>query len=386
MSEHRAVAQLRSVAAGVALAMLAPVGIGQAQPAMQFRTHQIIDQQQGGLVLGTVTVPEQWRVNAMVQWRYGDVSLPVRAALRAESPDGSAWVEFFPRELFYWLEPDRSPVAVGVRTLGMIHAPNITARDAMQHFLLGQHRGRMSSFQVVGSRQVDAGRLLAAFGAPSAAGEAYSYRVRYLVNGRPVDEEIFGLLTARNRIPYSGPQGTWYESHRGLILGHAIGATEGRLESAYPLLTFIATSVKIDPAWEAHRAQVEQQIGREFNRLIAQGYAQIQAAAQLSKTISANNDAMLGAMQAQRQAQAQREAGRRAAASTAQSPNDAFSQYLRGTERMKDPYRGESDQSYHQKYHWTDGGGNYRSSNDSTFNPNIGAGGGVNWQRMEPAR
>ena len=53
---------------------------------------------------------------------------------------------------------------------------------------------------------------------------------------------------------------------------------------------------------------------------------------------------------------------------------------------MKDPYWGESEQSYLQRYHWTDGSGNYRSSNDAGFNPNVGAGGGVTWQRMEPAR
>lgn len=49
------------------------------------------------------------------------------------------------------------------------------------------------------------------------------------------------------------------------------------------------------------------------------------------------------------------------------------------------PYWGESDHSYNDQYHWTDGQGNYRHSNDSTYNPNVGAGGGPTWQRMEPA-
>jgi hypothetical protein len=147
----------------------------------------------------------------------------------------------------------------------------------------------------------------------------------------------------------------------------------------------VATSLKIDPAWEAHRERVMQHLAAEFNRLIAQGYAQIQAAAQLSRTISASNDAMLASMQAQRQAQAQRDAARRAAAGASRSPAEEFALYIRGTERLKDPYWGESEQSYHRRYHWTDGSGNYRSSNDPSFNPNIGAGGGPTWQRMEPA-
>jgi hypothetical protein len=128
-----------------------------------------------------------------------------------------------------------------------------------------------------------------------------------------------------------------------------------------------------------------QVLAEEFNRLIARGYAQIQAAAHMSRTISANNDAMLHSMQAQRQAQAQQDATRRAASSASGSPNDAFSLYIRGTERMQDPYWGASEQSYQNRYHWTDGYGNYRSSNDSSYNPNIGAGGGPTWQLMQPA-
>ena len=53
---------------------------------------------------------------------------------------------------------------------------------------------------------------------------------------------------------------------------------------------------------------------------------------------------------------------------------------------MQDPYWGESAQSSNYSHHWTDGQGNYRASNDASFNPNVGAGGGANWQRMEPAR
>ena len=41
----------------------------------------------------------------------------------------------------------------------------------------------------------------------------------------------------------------------------------------------------------------------------------------------------------------------------------------------------ERDSNFSQ--HWTDGQGNYRASNDASFNPNVGAGGGANWQRME---
>lgn len=357
-----------------------------AHANIKFQPYQVIDQQQGGLVVATIMVPEGWKTTSKVVWNYADVSHPVRASARFESPDGSAWVEYFPIELFYWLEPVTSPVPVGTRSLGMIHKPNITAREALERFVVKPNRGKAKELKIVGVRPADG--IEEAFGSPNIPGQALALRLHYVADGAPVDEDIFGLLGDGNRVPYTGPQGTWYESHRPLVFAHAIGAKNGQLDSMRPLLGFIATSLKVDPAWDAHRAQVLAQLAAEFNRMIARGYAQIQAAAELSRTISANNDAMLASMQAQRQAQAQRDAAQRAAqqsGGTAEASNDGFSDYVRGVERMQDPYWGESEQSYNERYHWTDGQGNYRSSNDSTFDPNVGAGGGVTWQRMEPA-
>src|SRR5262249_9456338 len=160
-------------------------------------------------------------------------------------------------------------------------------------------------------------------------------RLRYTRNGQVAEEDIFALLSAGNRIPYTGPQGTTYESHRPLLYVHALGATNGQLQSMYPLLGYIAMSVKVDPAWEAHRQKVQDQLNALFNAAQQAGYSQIAAAGEASRRISANNDSMLASMQATRQAQAQRDAQMRAAANSGYSASDGFSQYIRGTERMK---------------------------------------------------
>lgn len=368
------------------LVLLLGLGTAHSAPSLRFRAYEVHDEQQGGLVVSRIMVPEQWKVTSKVVWNYSDVSQPVRAWARAESPDGSAWVEFFPYEVFFWLEPVRAQVPLGGRNLGMIHAPNVQLNDAMKRFVLAPYRSKLPGFQVGASRPVNG--LAQAFGqgGPNTdRGSAMATRIHYTVNGQPAEEDVYAMLGQGNRIPYTGPQGTWYESHRPLMFAHAVGATNGQLDAMYPLLSYIATSVRVDPAWAAHSQKVVAYLSAEFNRNIARGYAQIQAAAALSKSISANNDAMLSSMQAQRQAQAQADSARRAAAN-APSSRDGFSEYIRGVETMKDPYWGTSQQSYQQKYHWTDGQGNYRSSSESGFNPNVGAGGGPTWQRMEPAR
>jgi hypothetical protein len=214
---------------------------------MQFRTERILDPQQGGLVLATISVPQQWRVNSQVTWTYSDVSHPMRSFVRIESPDGSAWVEFFPIEVFYWLDPITSPTPLGGRTLGMIHAPRIGVQDALRQFVIAPYRSRNPNLQVVSANALDPARLAGAFGNPPSAGEAAMIRLRYTRDGQTAEEDIFGLLGASNRIPYTGPQGTTYENHRVLAYSHALGATNGQLQAMYPLLGYIATSIKIDP-------------------------------------------------------------------------------------------------------------------------------------------
>jgi len=46
-------------------------------------------------------------------------------------------------------------------------------------------------------------------------------RLRYGVGSRTADEDVFAMLGSGNRIPYTGPQGTWYESHRPLLFARA---------------------------------------------------------------------------------------------------------------------------------------------------------------------
>ena len=51
---------------------------------------------------------------------------------------------------------------------------------------------------------------------------------------------------------------------------------------------------------------------------------------------------------------------------------------------VDDPYYGTSQHAYTEKYHWTDGYGSYRNSNDATYNPNQTEKG--DWQIMQPTR
>jgi len=338
-----------------------------------FHPYPVVDRTQGGLVVGTFAVPAGWNATSNVQWVYPNMSWPVQWTAKIAAPDGSAWVEAFPPELFYWLEPPDRSTPVGSKSLGMIHKPGIGVVEAMRNWVLARYRGRAQNLHLVGIRPIP--NLPAALGKPAIPGDSLAARVRYVENGHQVDEEFFALLTSQQRIPYDGPQGRSYEDHRVLGYVHSMGARDGQLDGLHPLLGFIVASFRPDPIWEQRRQQVQNELNAQYNRNLAAGYASIAAAGRLSRAISANNDAMIGMIESQRQA------GNRSLEHT----SDAFSQYIRGTERVKDPYYGTSEQDYTYKYHWTDGSGSYRHSNDAGFNPNIGST-GATWQMMEPVK
>jgi hypothetical protein len=101
----------------------------------------------------------------------------------------------------------------------------------------------------------------------------------------------------------------------------------------------------------------------------------------LRQQTSANNDAMIASID--RQLQASRTSSSSSGSGT-RSAADKFSDYIRGVDTVDDPYYGTSQHAYTEKYHWTDGYGRYRNSNDATYNPNQTEKG--DWQIMQPVR
>ncbi len=352
--------------------------------SLRLVAYEITDPNFGGMRVATIQIPAGWHAQHEVRWDFGSANYPVKVHFRVDAPDGRSWVELFPYDAVYWMTPMFQPIAPGTRAFGAVYAPQLAIGPAMQQLLIQPARGRLPDLKIVSARPVSAQGLAAAFNEPQLRGEAMTMRTRYTLRGMPVEEDFYAFYTATQTIPYTGPQGTSYEYHRILGLAHSVGAQQGLLPQVYPLLGHIVSTLRFDETFQAHRQRVSQYITQQYNAYLQRGYNSIAAAGQLSRSISANNDALLSSMQQQRAAQSRADAARRTSAGS--GGNDGFSQYIRGTQRMQDPYWGESAQSSNYSHHWTDGQGNYRASNDASFNPNVGAGGGANWQRMEPAR
>ncbi len=292
----------------------------------------------------------------------------------------SSWIETYPMELFVWLDPrwDRGPI--GVSPTGSIHQKDIHLVEAMQRYVIARYRGKEKNLQLVGVRPVDS--LPQALGLPATEGNGVCIRIRYQSGADTVDEEFYGFMSKVLTIPYHGPQGTTYEYHRMLSLVHSMGAKNGKLDSMRPTLGRIATSFQTDKIWQQRYNEVIKELGEQYQRNLAQGYAQIEAAGRLSRQLSAQSDAMIRSMDQQRA-----EANQASAHTDdrAYQAAENFDQYIRGTEKVEDSYGQVTEQPSQYNYHWADGYGNFVHSNDPDFDPNRYTTGAA-YQRMTPAQ
>jgi hypothetical protein len=354
---------------------------------MPFQLYSVVDKQFGDMRVATLSIPKGWRVQSSVNWDFTSGNYPVTLRLRADSPDGKMWFEIFPTIVVSWMSYYYKPVPDGQRMFGTIHVKNPNAEQVMQRFMIQPARGSKPGFQVVGKNPLNPAALAQAFKMQAfpkqvKGAEALSIKVRYNVGGATAQEDFYSWYGGIVDIPYTGPQGTTFEYHRHAFLNHAVGAVDGLLPSVYPIVRTVIASIQADRAWGEHVQRVQQQIMAQFEANMRAGYDRIAAAGALSKQISANNDAMIRSMQATRAAQSRPGAG----SSGQYNASDQFSQYIRGTTRLEDPYSGTTERDSYYKHHWTDGQGNYRASNDVGFNPNIGGSPGQTWQQMGVAR
>jgi hypothetical protein len=245
----------------------------------------------------------------------------------------------------------------------------------MNGWVIPKYRGRCPGVKIVSkSPAPELARLMPPLPG-QAPPEGVCTVIEYTEQGRPVEEAFFGLKIG-NQASYSGPQGVTVQFNWGFFKLFAYRAAKGQLVPQRDRFWRMASSIRINPLWDQLCGRINQQLAAQFQAYLNAGYSQIQAAGQLSRQISMNNDAMLASFAQQRQA-----AARSHPAASGRSPTDAFNDYIRGVETLKDPTTGTSQQDATYQYHWTDGSGGYQHSNDPFFNPNIGS--NLQWTMME---
>jgi hypothetical protein len=187
--------------------------------------------------------------------------------------------------------------------------------------------------------------------------DAGRFSLSYLVNGRPVDELVTGVLQV---LIYPSP---WGQPSFGVVAQPWIGARapQGGLEPMLPLFATLVASITPDLYWTraiqlvtANLANIAREGGMARQRIWHQAQQEI-------------GQIYVQAWQNQQRVQS----------SLAQQYSDS----VRGIERFRDPIRGEPVElpgGYAQA--WSNHRGEYILSNDPNFNPAVAL--RENWQQM----
>ena len=342
-----------------------------------FSTRVIQDQTQR-LPVGVVSMPAKWRFDSRVEWNYQHVEFPVTLSYRAENPENEEAIFAYPMEAYYELKPPDQVTPIGQGPMGYIHMPPMAPLETLLRFIQ-RTRQNVLALKFEGYKELPG--LAKAMKADQFKQDmpptGLGVKVTYSLGGQPVEEEFYAV-SIRNTVPYDGPQGRSYEIYWGTSVLFSFRAPAGMLDKRRPVFAAAVKSFRPNPAWQARDAAIQQYLNAQFNRMLQQGYAQIAAAVALSKQISANNDAMIANIDRQlAQSRSAPSSGGRTAA-------DKFDDYIRGVDTLEDPYYGSTQLSSNNQFHWTDGFGSYRSSNNASYDPNQSEIG--NWTPLRQVR
>jgi hypothetical protein len=317
-------------------------------------------------------VPRGWRAEGSITWS-ADPALPARSRFRFHEPGGGAELGLFPTQAFLWTD---NPLYLGTNPPGTVRFGTLVARPVDLHTALtrmvipGIRKG-VGGLEVVREQQVpELAELAKGPPAPGvrASAEAGRIRLRYREEGRPMEEELFAVVSHfaidQPGSMLSGPHfiDYWYIDYV-----FSFRAEKGTLDARKRTFETMIHSLKANPRWVAKVVNVKE--------LLAQQYIRgIKAVGRMGETVARAGSEM-------RQEQMQ-DWERRQQAQDRMARN--FSDHVRGVDRFYDPHA-EKEVELPSGYGmaWANDRGEYIVTSDPDLNPNVGS--NLHWEPMKLA-
>jgi hypothetical protein len=336
-----------------------------------FTVRQITDANFNGLVAYRFSAPKSWRDSSQMYWNLMHTTHPSTMSVSVENPANAEACFVYQPLIAYYLPGPRAALREGKDGLDGIAIYPMQPAQALAAFIQ-KNRNQYSDLKFIGSR--DLPDLARAFHVNEATTQrGIGEKVTYTLNGTLVEEEFYAVHY------YQVVQG---EALWGLVCVHSFRAPAGMLNRRRNVFAAIPKSFRMTSEFAQRVMMVKQQLSAKFAATMRADAAEVNAARQRSAQLTASENQFLANVD--RSLAASRASGGGASGGVARSGNDAQDDYIRGVETMNDPVTGTSQHALSEQYHWTDGYGNYRNSNDASFNPNHVENG--DWQLMTPAQ
>ena len=370
-----------------------PAKAGPRTGPEKFKERVITDTEHGGMRAATVHLPEKWHFDSKLEWHYGWVEYPVAFSAHAENPDDAEAYFDYPMLRF-----DQTEVPAQMRQYvkgrqygsgerlptGAFSSPPRPPMQALAMFIQ-KVRPHVANLKWLGQQDLpDLGKVLRLDALPNQHGVAI--KIGYDLDGQPVEEAFYGVYYLTQAANAGVNAGMIKQTNWGLQALQSFRAPAGTLDQRMPMFCVIAKSFYINPQWVRLSKAINDKMLADFNQKLKEGYDQLHAAqaivAQTMKdqaAFQANFDKQEAAFRSSGgiDDSSLRDGGARSAA-------DHWSDLIRGVDTLNDPNGGTTQLSNLGQYHFTDGFGNYRTTDDPNYTPEK-AGEVGTWTQMTAA-
>ena len=360
----------------------------------KFAERIIADPEHGGMRAATLHLPEKWRFDSKIEWHYGWVEYPLSFSTHAENPENAE--AYFQYPLLRLESTDVAPqlrqyekgrkLAPGARLpTGALSSPPQPPMQALAAFIR-KTRPDAANLKWLGQQDLpDLARDLRLDPSPNQHGVAI--KIGYDLNGQPVEEAFFGVYYLSQGANAGVNAGMIKQTNWGFQALQSFRAPAGTLDQRMPMFCVIAKSLYVNPAWTRLAKAITDKMVADFNQKLKQGYDQLRAAQAIMEQTMKQQAAFQANFDKQEEAFRSsggvddsylRDGGARSAA-------DHWDDLIRGVDTLNDPSTGGTTQlSNLGQYHFTDGFGNYRTSDNPNYTPEQ-AGEVGSWTQMTTA-
>jgi len=364
-----------------------------AKGAEKFVEREITDTDHGGMRAATIHLPEKWQFESKIEWHYGWVEYPLSFSSHSENPDNAEAYFQYPLLRFDSTEIapqlrqyDKGKPGGGERLpTGALSSPPQPPMHAMARFIQ-KVRPNLANFKWLGQQDLpDLAKALRLEAWPNQHGVAI--KIGYDLNGQPVEEAFFGVYYISQGANTGVNAGMIKQTNWGFEALQSFRAPAGTLDKRMPMFCVIAKSMYVNPKWARLSKAINDKMLADFNQKLKEGYDQLRAA----QAIVAQTMKQQAAFQANfdKQEEAFRSSGgvddSYLRDGGARSAADHWDDVIRGVDTVNDPSNGGTTQlSNLGQYHFTDGFGNYRTTDNPNYTPEK-AGEVGTWTQMTAA-
>ena len=368
----------------------------------KFVERVITDTEHQGMRAATIHIPEKWSFESKIEWHYDRLEVPLIYSSHAENPDNAE--AYFQYPLLRAEIVDVAPQYQRYTTTnknkpgdqlptGAIWSAPMPPMQALAKFIQ-KTRPNAANFKWIGQQDLpDLAKALKMDPWPGDHGVAI--KVGYDLNGQPVEEAFFGVYyiskqgtDAVSLGQLSMAAGALHQTNWGFRALQSMRAPAGTLDKRMAMFCVIAKSIYVNPEWIRLTKAINDKMMADFNQRMKQGWDQIRASQAAMDQMMRQQAAFQANFDKQEEAFRNsggvddsflRDGGKRSAA-------DHWDDLIRGVDTLNDPSTGGTTQlSNLGQSHFTDGFGNYRTTDDPNYTPEK-AGEVGTWQLMTTAQ